>query len=134
MPERPPAPGDEFADDTSIGDDVQILRRIPPKRWYHADDERPHSDNFANSPDGSGTSFDIMVSADAIAAAVSSLPEGFGAVVLKASDIRAARLGLVRDPLPDNPHHVLLQGKKTEGTRKSLCRACRQSWAKKPDK
>ena len=133
MPNRPIPRGDEDADDAAIADDVVVVRRIPPGRWYHADDERPHSDNFANSPDGSGTSVDIVDPDYSLTVAISALPPGFGAVLVKVSDIRAAGLGIVRNPIPGNPFHATMQGKKRESVRKRLCKSCRTSWAKKPD-
>lgn len=125
--------GDDAADDVSISSDAFVLRRIPPGRWYHETDRRPHSDNFANSTNGTGTSVDIVEGDFSIEKAIDALPKGFGAVLLAVAAIRAAELGIVRARLPDNDFHATIQGKKRESRRKKLCHAAKEHWVKLPD-
>jgi hypothetical protein len=132
MPDRRPLSGDEDANDDAIASGLFVLRRIPPGRWNHATDGRPHSDNFANSPNGTGTSVDIVEGDNSIEAAAASLPPGFGLVLIPVSAIREAGFGIVRDKIEGNPYHATIQGKKSEGRRRKLSKACMDRWVKKP--
>lgn len=127
----PGSPGDVFADDPSISDEARVLRRIPPGQVVNVPPtDRPRSDAFSNSPDGTGTSVDIWEegwnSKDTLVD-----HENFGLVSLTVRNIRDAELGIVRNRIPGNPHHALIQGKKTKGKQRSLAKA--SQWIKRPD-
>ena len=127
----PGNPGDELIDDASIPNETRILRRIAPTQVkMDGDIARPQSDAFSNSPDGSGTSVDIwegdLQPEDTLAG-----HDGFGLVWLTVADVRAAGLGVIRNKIPGNPHHTLIQGKKTKGKQRQMARAGR--WIKLPE-
>ena len=124
-------PGDKFDDDESITPETRVLRRIPPGRFVEdRDGPRPQSDNFSNHDDGTGTSVDIMVEGFDPLAQLDGL-DGYGLVSISVLNIRNAGLGIVPDPLPDNPHHANLQGKKTRGVKRQL--ALSAEWIVMPE-
>jgi|GEM_PF-4445413 len=79
-------------------------------------DERLRSDAFSNHPDGSGTSVDILEDDWSAEHSLAGHPE-FGLVSIPVGEVRDVELGIIRVPLPDNPHHAHLQGKKTQSRR-----------------
>lgn len=56
--------------------------------------------------------------------------EGYGLVALTVADLRAAGQQLIRDPIPDNPHHGVVQGEKTLARRRQMAKAAR--WVIRP--
>lgn len=56
--------------------------------------------------------------------------EGHGLVSLSIAVLRDCALGVVRDPLPDEPWHALVWGRKTGSVRKKLVRAA--EWIERP--
>jgi len=122
--------GDIFRDDPTIPDDMRLLHRVPFE-WYYAPEDRPQSCSFDNSPDGSGTSVDLMEADDQPQRTLAGHP-GFGLVSITAGQARAAGLGVVRNPIlgnPGNSQHCLLQGKKNKASKK-LARQCQ--WLVRP--
>jgi len=91
---------------------------------------RPQSDAFSNSPDGSATSVDIW-EGDRQPEDTLAGHDDFGLVWLTVADVRAAGLGVIRNKIGGNPHHALIQGKKTKGKQRKLASvAC---WIKLPE-
>lgn len=127
-----PRSGDEFDDDVSIPSEIRVLRRIPRGRTAPRGDGsiRPSSDCFTNDPhDGSGMSVDIW---DGTTDPMESLKghDGFGLVSLSVAEIRKLGLGICREPLPGNPRHAVIQGKKTDSRKNKLARA--SEWVAEP--
>jgi hypothetical protein len=56
--------------------------------------------------------------------------EEFGVVALEAGLVRSRQQIVVRDPLPDQPAHALVIGRKTDSVRRALARAAR--WVVRP--
>jgi hypothetical protein len=125
MPEQS---GDIFDDDPSIPANTKILRRIPAFH-YHAPEDRPASPAFNNSPDGSGTSVDIMASDEQCAKTLQG-HEDFGLVSLTVGQIRSVGLGIKRAPVDGNPQHAILLGPKKRVGRKLAMMAV---WVKRPE-
>lgn len=116
----PGNPGDDLIDDVSIPDETRILRRIAPTQVKTAGDiVRPQSNAFSNSPDGSGTSIDIW-EGDRQPEDTLAGHDHYGLVWLTVADVRAVGLGVIRDETNGNPHHALIQGKKTKGKQRQL--------------
>ena len=123
-----PPNGDELKDDSKISSDTKVLRRIPPEK-IKPKTRIPSSDNFSNHYDGSGTS--VTIWADGVTPDdVLKDHESFGLVALTVAEIRAQGLGIIRAPLPDNPNHAHLQGKKTTGKKRRLAAAA--EWIREP--
>ena len=55
---------------------------------------------------------------------------GYGVVAISVGDIRSLELEVIFDPLPDEPGHVLVPGKKTGSIKRSLRDAAR--WVVRP--
>ena len=124
------ASGDTFRDDKSISSDVKLLRRIPPGETRASPSGLiPRSNNFSNDANGGGTSVDIWEDGrepeDLLVG-----HENFGLVWVTVGDLREAELGIVRDQLRDNPHHALIQGRKTKSRLRRLARA--SNWIREP--
>lgn len=111
-------PGDCTKDDKDIPDSACLLRRIPPY-GIKGNPGRPNSSNFGNSPDGTGTSVDILEQdrepGDSLAG-----HDGFGLVSVTAGDLRSLGLGIIRIPLPGNPHHAHIQGPKSRSIKRKI--------------
>ena len=115
-------------DDLSIDDADPLWRRIHPK-WYVPDGRggrRLSSAAFENSPDGSGMSVTLGREAEAEGgspqAAVERFP-GYGLASLVARRCRELDQTLQRDPTEEDPHHALVNGKKTKRIQRELAKA-----------
>ena len=126
----PQKPGEVFKDDPTIPPEMRVLHRVHPNNYVDSED-RPASSEFDNSSDGSGTSADLMEDDDQPERTLAG-HEGFGLVALTVADIRAAGLGVVRNPVEGNPQHVLIQGPKKRAAKRTLARQA--EWIKRPDK
>ena len=126
--------GDEFDDDGSIPSEAKVLRRIPPGRFVEdRDGPRPQSDNFSNSPDGTGTSVTILAEGIDPRELLEG-HDGFGLVSLSVQDIRDAGLGIVRKPIVGgDQNHAHIQGKKKKKIERQLAGAAEWIVMPEPD-
>jgi hypothetical protein len=126
---QPSVPGYQYQDDAGIPDDVRLLRRIPGGRYTEKEGRAaPNSDCFKDSSDGTGASVDIWEDDWSPEKSLEAQPEHFGLVSFTAGQLRALGLGIIRMPLPDNPHHATLQGPKTTSVLRRLAKHC--EWQK----
>lgn len=119
-------------DDPSIQDTDLIWRRIPP--WDFFLDEnlgrtRPSSAAFDDDPGGQPMSVVIVGEATTPENVLAGHP-GFALAAIPVSEVRACGLGVVRDPLPSEPAHALMIGRKTKSIRSRLARAA--TWVVPP--
>jgi hypothetical protein len=121
----------EYRDDPAILDEADLWRRIPPKHFVKDDNlgqVRPSSAAFENHPNGSPMS---VVLADAVIAssrapdAVLTGHEGFALAAITAGLARECEQGIAREPLPDEPAHAVVFGKKTNSVKKRLAKGSR---------
>lgn len=121
-------PMHEYADDPSILNEEALWRRIPPGWvvWDHnRGTARPSSQAFRDDSDGSPMS--VFLAAvmqeigrgpyDAIAGHT-----GYALAWMTAGLARRCEQGVARDPLPDEPAHGVVFGKKTRSARKTFAR------------
>ena len=116
-------PEQQFHDDAAILDRAILWRRIPPA-WVVWDGNlgrmRSSSQAFQDHPDGSPMSVllsDMMLSSGrGPEAAIEGLP-GFYLASLTAGLARQSKQGVAPDPLPTEPAHAVVFGKKTSGVR-----------------
>jgi hypothetical protein len=113
----------EYRDDPTIPDEAELWRRIP--HWHvHFDVRlnrlRPASAAFDDDPDSdmSVVLADETPGPDAVLAG----HQGFALAAITAGLARACGLGVVRDPLPDNPAHAVVFGPKTNAVIRRLAR------------
>lgn len=125
-----------YRDDPAIPDEAQLFRRIPP--WHFIRDEnvgktRPSSAAFEDHPNGSPMSVilaDTLAETGRIPETILAGHEGFALVTFSVELARECGQGVARDPLPDEPAHAVVFGKKTQGVKKKLARGA--SWVVKP--
>lgn len=119
-----------YVDGLTIGDDALLWRRVPPKCFIYDENKqswRPSSAVFDDHPDGSPMSVVLAQEAlDAGRNAESILRghEGFGLVCFTAGLAREQKQGIVRKPLPEEPAHAEVFGKKTKGVRRAFSKMC----------
>lgn len=100
-------------DDSSIGDDERLWRRVPPVQvTQDPQTGKPRPSSAAFHPSDQ-MSVDIA-SLTCPAAALAGYPE-HGLAEFRAGDARKAGCIVVRDPLPDNRAHALVLGKRPDG-------------------
>jgi hypothetical protein len=119
-----------FVDDPSVLDDQRVIRRIPPI-WRVVDHNnnswRVSSAAFANSSDGSPTSVSLETEMPPLGQIASRMEQQFPGYSLAALTVAVARAnaqGVQRDPTAEDPSHALLFGKKTDGIKSRLAKAC----------
>lgn len=112
-------------DDGSIADDAKLFRRIHPRLVVddkNRSEKRPSSGAFDDS--------ELSVDAEPLLANAGldwhfSLKgyEGYSLVSFIASAARGLSLPVLHKPLPDNPAHCEIHGKKTTSLARALARA-----------
>lgn len=125
------ANGPPYVDDKSIADTTELFRRINPEQIVQDDntgERRPSSAAFNDSSDESPMSVAL---GDTLQAAgrspestIASYP-AWGLVAITARVARDCEQAIVRDPVPEEPAHGLVAGKKTGGRKNTFKRAAR---------
>lgn len=120
------AEGEALVDDPSIRDEFNLWRRICPQWWHYDEKQGRHrltSAAFNNHPNGSPMSVTIGEEATGTEVLLDGL-DGYGVAAFPARTARRdCGQKLLRDPIPENPAHAHVAGKKTAGVRKRLCSA-----------
>ena len=121
----------EYHDDPTILDEAELWRRIPPRHCVKDENVgqvRPSKAAFNNHPNGSPMS---VVLADRVTesgrdpSAVLAGHAGFALAAITAGLARQCEQGVAREPLPDEPAHAVVFGKKTDSVKKRLARGSR---------
>ena len=118
----------ETPDDPGIPNESALWRRIPPQ-WVIPDENlgrsRPSSAAFQNSStDGhmSVSLADIVKQTERNEMDVLAMFPDFSLAGFSAEFARSCKQGVIRDPLPDEPAHAGVTGKKTGSIRKRFAR------------
>lgn len=114
-------------DDLSIIDEDGLLRRIPnwPSMyvWDHnIDSYRPSTANFKDSDLSVSLEKDLLDAGNDHNEAVKNHPD-FGLLKVSAGFVRnelANQQAINRDPVPEDPYHALVFGKKSKGDCRKL--------------
>jgi hypothetical protein len=122
-----------FTDDPTITNTDLLLRRIPPAWWVY--------DEALQRKRPTTAAFDDPEMSVALASVLHDLAEpltaplrghdGFALVSLGPELARACGQAVCRDPLPEDPAHGLVVGKKTESIKKKFARNC--AWVVPPE-
>ncbi len=118
-----------YEDDTSISNEAELWRRIPPRHLVPDKNRggmRISKAAFDNHPNGTPMSVvlgDEILAAGREPSSVIDGHEGFYLASLTAGLARSLGQGVVRNPTPDEPAHAEVFGKKTDSTRKKLAKA-----------
>ncbi len=117
-----------YKDDPTIPDKAELLRRIHPKQWELDENLRrirPVSGAFDDPSDGTPMSVDlaevyIQMGQSPEAALIGY--EEFALTSITAGLVRECGLGVARQPLPKNPAHTVVFGKKSQKIRRKLAK------------
>jgi hypothetical protein len=119
-------PNAGYADDPTIPDPSELWRRIPPKQIVPDENLgglRPSSAAFDNHRNGSPMSVhlaDVLAELGRGPNTVLVGHDDFALAAITAGLARECGQGVARDPLPEEPAHGLVFGKKTKAVRKIL--------------
>ena len=124
------AHGFPYVDDLTVTNEAPLWRRVPPRHFVFDKNRgrwRPSSAAFDDHP--SGTPMSVVLGQELLnagRAAESALGnhEGFGLVSFTAGLARTNRQGIMRKPLPDEPAHAEVFGKKTTGVKRAFAKNC----------
>jgi hypothetical protein len=115
-----------FVNDENIADAELLLRRVPGLWWVFDNNlgrRRPTTAAFHD--------VEMSVARELVMRANGKLPtavldghEGFGLVSITAHLARQLGQAVASDPLPDQPEHAIVYGRKSDGGRKRLSRDC----------
>jgi hypothetical protein len=110
-------------DDRSIDNEADLLRRFPHHQLIRDDAAegglRPSSATFDDAE------LSVALSSECSLDELLVGHNGFGVVSFTAGQARAFGWGVVRAPSEDYPGHAHVTGKKTQGQRSRLAKACR---------
>lgn len=119
-----------YVDDPTIADDSVLWRRICPF-WIVPDANRGgfrvSSAAFDDSKDGTPTSIHLEEVARSIGRTAEDILRpftGYGLASLTAGQARGCEQAIGKDPLPNDPTHGYLAGRKTQSIKKRLAAAC----------
>lgn len=116
---------DEPPDDASIADDAILWRRVPDRHFVPGPDGRlrPSSAAFDDGGDGDSMSA-VLAEAERNPCPVLQGNDGWGLVAIEVRLIRELGWRVERDPVPDEPAHVLVHGDKTKGKMRRVAKEC----------
>ena len=113
-----------FPNDQSVGDEIVLLRRIPPMHFYYdhrLQRCRPSSAAFEDDRDGDPMSVyrnDVIASEGGDVERVMVGHESFAMVGLDAGQFRSRQQTIFPDPLPEESSHTKVCGPKTASNRR----------------
>jgi hypothetical protein len=128
--------GQPYSNDTSIADEADLWRRISPI-WMILDENlgvwRVSSAAFDDSRDGTPLSVllaEVVVAGGRSAQDLLSRFPGYCLAAITAGIARGCGQGVARTPLPEEPAHASVFGRKTKGVKKKLAKAA--TWVVAP--
>lgn len=128
--------GASYADDQTILDRAGLWRRIPS--WHVVYDQnlqrlRPSSAAFDDHPNGSPMSVilgdEVLQEGRTAASLMLSFP-GFALAAITAGIARSCQQGVAREPLPDEPAHAVVFGRKSDSVKRQLAKSA--NWVLPP--
>lgn len=117
--------GPEYTDDSTIQNNDELWRRIPP--WHLVPDEklsqrRISSAAFDDSPDGSPMSVVLANESRGPNSVLRGHEEGFTLASITAGLARECSQGVARKPLTEEPAHAVVFGRKTDRVRRRFAK------------
>ena len=111
-----------FEDDSSIGDDETLLRRVPPTWWVFDENLRRTRPTSAAFEDDELSVHLLSVLTAAALPPTHTLAghTGYYLTSISAGQARGHNLPVCRDPLPDDGAHAIVAGKKSRGVARAL--------------
>jgi hypothetical protein len=114
----------DYRDDPTIPDEAELWRRIPPRHFFYDGNLgcfRPSSAAFEDDRDGSPMSV-VLAAESRGPESVLAGHEGYALASFSAGLARECRQGIARDPLPEEPAHAVVFGRKTGSVRSRLAK------------
>lgn len=110
-----------FTDDSSIQDDAELWRRVPPHQYHKEDDGtiRPSSAVFSYRRLCVAIAEEVLNSGRSPESIVEEFPN-FGLLGITAGNARACAQIIYRLPENDEPAHAEVSGKKTNSVKRKL--------------
>jgi hypothetical protein len=121
-----------YTDDPTIPDEAELWRRIPAWHFYYDPNlqrVRPASSAFDDDDDGSPMSV-VLAAESAGPDSVLAGHTGYALAAFTAELARQCNQGVVRDPLPEEPAHALVFGRKTDSVKSRFAK--RSTWVVPP--
>jgi hypothetical protein len=118
--------------DPTIPDDAILWRRIPPWHFFYDTNlgrMRPSSAAFEDDADGSPMSVVLAAETSGPENALAGHP-GYALASFTAGMARECSQGVARDPLPHEPAHALVSGRRTGSVRNRLAKG--STWVVPP--
>ena len=121
----------DYEDDSTIADDAELWRRIPPRHIVPDNTNggvRISKAAFEDHPNGSPMSVTLAKESLAAGRGAYALLIGhidFCLASITAGTARSLKQGIMRKPLVDDPAHAEVFGKKTDSVRKKLSKAAK---------
>ncbi|MGH8188399.1 MAG: hypothetical protein ACREUC_17705 [Steroidobacteraceae bacterium] len=115
-----------FVNDDTIANAESLLRRVPGRWWVYDDNlgrRRPTTAAFDDIEMSVALETTLRARGYPPTAVLNS-HEGFGLVSITAGLAREHGQAVARDPLPDDPAHAIVYGRKTDAARKRFSREC----------
>lgn len=122
---------EDYEDDLSIVDEELLWRRVHPLQVTYDNNlkrKRPSSKAFQNSSNGTGMS--VNISSETTVADTLIGCEDHLLVVFPTSLARSLGQGVMRQPLPEQPAHAEVFGKKKGSTKNGFAKNC--AWVVAP--
>jgi len=118
-----------YLDDSSIGNNEDLWRRVPP--WHIIYDEnlgrlRPSKAAFEDHPSGSPMSIlfaTLVLESNRTGEQVLADHSGFALAAISAGLGRSKQQAIARDPLPEEPAHGVVAGRKTDSVKRFFAKA-----------
>lgn len=111
----------EPPDDPTIANNDELWRRVPPQQLITEDDGSPRASSAAFDDE----ELSVNVAKDTTMDKTLAGHAGFSIVGFPAGLAREHEQRVVRKPLPDNPAHAEVIGRKTGSVKKALYRGSR---------
>lgn len=115
-----------FVNDDTIADSEQLLRRVPGDWWIYDENlgrRRPSTAAFDDLEMSVALESSLRSRGESTTAVLRG-HEGFALVSITAQLARELNQAVARNPLPGDPDHAVVYGKKTDGARKRMSRQC----------
>jgi hypothetical protein len=122
----------DYKDESTIGDDLVLWRRVHPTQKIFDDNlgaYRPSSQAFQDAT-LYGTAMSVNIAGETTKERTLKGFEDHYIVAFTAGFARSLKQGVMRRPLPDEPAHADVFGKKTKSVRKQFANQC--SWVVPP--
>jgi hypothetical protein len=115
-----------FVNDDTVADAERLLRRVPPYWWIYDGNLgclRPTTAAFDDEEMSVALASSLLECNQALTSVLAGHDQ-YALVAITAGLARHCNQAVARDPLPDQPHHAVVFGKKPRSVLKTFKRQC----------